>query len=146
MPDTRSQIHRLMIAVNRIDELYYRLLRTLNVKDNTFVLLYAISDGRSHTQKQICDEWLIPRSTLNTVVNECVQAGYIRLVAQGNKEKEIVLTDSGRAFADSILAPIFAAEERAMEPFLEQGLVEQLEDFTERLDGEFQRMKESDLS
>lgn len=142
MADSRTKIHRLMIAVNRIDELYYRLLRTLNVKDNTFVLLYAISDGRSHTQKQICDEWLIPRTTLNTVVNECVQAGYIRLVAQGNKEKKIVLTDSGKAFADSILTPIFAAEERAMEPFLEQGLVEQLESFTERLDGEFQRMKE----
>ncbi len=142
MPDSRTKIHRLMIAVNRIDELYYRLLRTLSVKDNTFVLLYAISDGRSHTQKQICDEWLIPRTTLNTVVNECVQAGYIRLVARGNKEKEIVLTDSGKTFADSILTPIFAAEERAMEPFLEQGLVEQLEGFTERLDGEFQRMKE----
>lgn len=142
MADSRTKIHRLMIAVNRIDELYYRLLRTLSVKDNTFVLLYAISDGRSHTQKQICDEWLIPRTTLNTVVNECVQAGYIRLVARGNKEKEIVLTDSGKEFACSILTPIFAAEERAMEPFLEQGLVEQLESFTERLDGEFQRMKE----
>ncbi|MFN0223768.1 MULTISPECIES: MarR family winged helix-turn-helix transcriptional regulator [Paenibacillus] len=142
MKDSRNEIRRLMIAVNRIDELYYRALRMLKVKDNTFVLFYAISDGKSHSQKQVCEEWLIPRTTLNTVVNECVNKGYIQLVSQGNKEKEIVLTDSGKAFAASILTPIFEAEEKAMEPLLGKGLVEQLECFTERLDSEFQQMKE----
>lgn len=142
MKDIRYEIRRLMIAVNRIDELYYRALRMLNVKDNTFVLLYAISDGKSHSQKQICEEWLIPRTTLNTVVKECVNKGYIQLVAQGNKEKEIVLTESGKAFAASILTPIFAAEEKAMESLYGKGLVEQLECFTERLDSEFRLLKE----
>lgn len=141
MNDSRNEIRRLMIAVNRIDELYYRALRRLNVKDNMFVLFYAIADGNPHSQKQICDEWLIPRTTLNTIVKECVSSGYIQLVALGNKEKEIVLTDSGKAFAASILTPIFAAEENAMEPLLGKGLVEQLESFTERLELEFQQMK-----
>ncbi|PAF31381.1 MarR family winged helix-turn-helix transcriptional regulator [Paenibacillus sp. 7516] len=140
--DGRNEIRRLMIAVNRIDELYYRALRSLKVKDNTFVLFYAISDGMSHSQKRICEEWLIPRTTLNTIVKECIHMGYIQLVSQGNKEKEIVLTDSGKAFAASILTPIFAAEENAMGPLLGKGLVEQLECFTERLQLEFQQMKE----
>lgn len=142
MNDSRNEIRRLMIAVNRIDELYYRALRMFKIKDNTFVLFYAISDGKSYSQKQICEEWLIPRSTLNTVVNECVNNGYVQLVSQGNKEKEIILTDSGKAFAASILTPIFEVEEKAIEPLLGKGLVEQLECFTERLDSEFQQMKE----
>lgn len=142
MKESRNEIRRLMIAVNRIDELYYRALRKLKVKDNTFVLFYAISDGKQYSQKQICEEWLIPRTTLNTVVKESIHAGYIQLVSQGNKEKEIVLTDSGKAFAASILAPIFTAEENAMEPLLGKGLVEQLERFTERLDSEFRQIKE----
>lgn len=142
MEKNRNEIRRMMIAVNRIDELYYRALRTLGIKDNTFVLFYAISDGKSYSQKQICDEWLIPRTTLNTVVRQCVKDGYVELISSGHKEKKIVLTDKGKILAKKILSPIFEAEENAIKPFEETSLVEQLESFTERLKTEFQQIKE----
>ena len=41
------------------------------------------------------------------MVNECVKAGYIRLVA-------IVLTERGKTFSDKIFSPIFKAEESAI--------------------------------
>ena len=69
---------------------YYKVLRTLGIKDNAFVLFYAIADGKSYSQKGICDEWSIPRTTLNTIVQKYIEKEYIHLVSTGHKEKEIV--------------------------------------------------------
>ena len=89
MQANREKIRRLMIAIDQIDEAYYKALRTLGIKENAFVLFYAIADGRAYSQKRICEEWSVPRTTLNTTVQEYVGKGYIRLVGTGHKEKEI---------------------------------------------------------
>ena len=93
MQANREKIRRLMIAIDQIDEAYYKALRTLGIKENAFVLFYAIADGRAYSQKRICEEWSVPRTTLNTIVQEYVGKGYIRLVGTGHKEKQIILTD-----------------------------------------------------
>ena len=130
-----------MIAINKIDEAYYKVLRTLGIKDNAFVLFYAIADGKPYPQKKICDEWSVPRTTLNTIVQEYIEKGYIHLVSTGHKEKEIVLTDTGKAFAEEILTPIFEAEEKAIEPFLKTMFVEQTEELAKRINSEFDQIE-----
>lgn len=113
MEDLRSYIRRMVIAWNQMDEIYYRAAKAVGTKDNLLVLLYALDDGAAHTQKQICDQWLMPKTTLNTVVRECVAAGYIQL-ERHSREKTIRLTEPGRAYAKGLLEPLYAAEERAM--------------------------------
>ena len=135
MEPIREAIRRATVALNRIDEIYYRSAKALGTKENTLALLYALDDGGSHTQKQICREWLIPKTTLNTVVRECVEAGYIRL-EQHSREKTICLTESGRAYAQGLLAPLYAAEEAAMADAPE--LAEALERFAQRFQTEFE--------
>ena len=144
MISTREKIRRLMIAIDQIDEAYYKALRTLGIKSNAFVLFYAIADGKPYSQKRICDEWSVPRTTLNTVVQEYIKKGYIRLVPTGRKEKEIVLTSEGKAFAEEFLAPVFLAEEEAMGPFLSSALVEQIENLAKRIKNEFKQIKKLD--
>ena len=129
-----------MIAIDKIDEAYYQVLRARGIKDNAFVLFYAIADGKAYSQKRICSEWSIPRTTLNTIVQEYVKKGYIRLVSTGHKEKEIVLTDAGKALVKEILTPIFVAEEKAIEPFLKTMLVEQTEELAKRIKSEFNQI------
>lgn len=141
MQSNREKIRRLMIAIDKIDQAYYKALRMLDIKDNAFVLFYAIADGQSYSQKKICDEWSVPRTTLNTIVQEYVGKGYIRLVSTGHKEKEIVLTDNGKAFVKGLLTPIFAAEEKAIKPFLKTNFVEETEDLAERIKAEFNKLK-----
>lgn len=114
MEQNRENIRSLMIAVNKIDGLYYFASRKLGVKENTLSLLYALSDGKEHTQKGICEDWLIPRTTINTVVKECVDMGYVALSPLGNKEKSVRLTEKGKEFTDGILRDVMAAEEEAM--------------------------------
>ena len=116
MSDYRGYVDRFYICTNRIDGLYYLAARKLGVNENTLALLYTLDDGRPHSQKQLSEELLIPKTTINTVVKECVQAGYAQLLpsTQG-KQKEISLTQSGKDYARRILHPIYAAEEQAME-------------------------------
>ena len=91
-------IRRLTQAFNRIDGAYYYCARRLGVEENTLALLYALDDGRPHSQKQVCEEWLIPKTTINTVVKEQVAAGHLTLRAGEGREKIICLTEAGKAF------------------------------------------------
>lgn len=141
MQSNREKIRRLMIAINQIDEAYYKVLRILGINDNAFVLFYAIADGKSYSQKRICDEWSVPRTTLNTIVQKYIGKGYIRLVSTGHKEKEIVLTEEGKAFAKEVLTPIFIAEEKVTAPLLKTIFVEQTEYLAEQLKSEFNKIK-----
>lgn len=45
----------------------------------------------------------MPKTTLNTIIKECVSSGHVVLLTQRkSKEKLIALTDSGQIFADEI--------------------------------------------
>lgn len=140
MKDTHEKVRRFMIAFNRIDALYVDSVRTFGVKGNLFVLFYAIADGKAYSQRQICDEWRLPRTTLNTIVRECVKDGLVRLVPRSNKEKDIVLTAKGREIADRVFAPIFAAESRVMEPFFKAGALEMMEKMADSFESAFAKL------
>ena len=111
-----------MISVNVIDGIYEMIAKKIGIKENTLALLYALDDGKSHSQKEICEEWLIPRTTLNTIVKECVEAGYIFLdTDHRKKEKEVCLTEKGQQYASDILRQVYELEETAMKQTLENG-------------------------
>lgn len=141
MEETHEKVRRFMIAFNRIDALYVDSMRTFGVKGNLFVLFCAIADGKEYSQKQICDDWNLPRTTLNTIVRECVKDGLIELVPRGNKEKNIHLTPKGRKIADEVFGPIFAAESRVMKPFLAAGVLEMMEKMADGFEAAFAKLK-----
>ncbi|MDO4438937.1 MAG: MarR family transcriptional regulator [Eubacteriales bacterium] len=111
MMTNRAEIRRLMIALNKIDGIYYLIAKKAGTKENMLSLLYALSDGKSHSQKQICEEWLIPKTTINTVVKECIQKGYVTFSDTGKKEKNIELTEAGKEFTQALLADLFEMED-----------------------------------
>ncbi len=136
----REYIRRIMISIEEIDELYYRMVRTMGIKETVFVLFYAIADEKVYSQKQLCEEWHIPRTTLNTVVMECVKKGYIELIPNGHKEKNIILTKSGEDYARKLLNPIFEAEKRAVQQIEGIRLAQELEQFSQCLKKEFEEI------
>lgn len=106
-------------AVYRIDSAYDVFSKNAGIKANMLWLLSALNDGQTHTQSQICWDWNYPRTTVNTLVKELEQQGYVELipVAGTRRELYIVLTDAGRAYADSILKPVYDAEEQLFERY-----------------------------
>ena len=134
MKDYREEIRRIMVSVNVIDGIYAMGAKKIGIKDNSLSLLYALDDGKPHSQKEICEHWLIPKTTLNTIVKECVNAGYIVLDGiKHTQEKEIRLTDKGQEYAKTILNQVYELERRAMEKTLSSyspEFVQALEQFT----------------
>lgn len=115
MHQYRNEIRRIMIAVNVINGAYDMIAKKIGIKENTLALLYALDDGKAHSQKEICEEWFIAKTTLNTIVKECAEEGYIFLEAGDHKkEKKICLTEKGRKYARDILSKVYELEEYAM--------------------------------
>ena len=143
MNQYRNEIRRIMIAVNVIDGAYEQIAKKIGIKENTLALLYALDDGKSHSQKEICEEWLIPKTTLNTIVKECVETGYIFLNHNNHKkQKEICLTEKGQQFAKKILGQVYELEACAMRNTLEvtsPRFVPALEQFMTNLKAEARR-------
>ena len=82
---------------------------------NTMMTLYALGQSRKCTQKQIADEWLIPKRTVNTVIKELERLGYISFEPlPAGKQKVVCLTESGRAYADNCLHELYEVETRAL--------------------------------
>ena len=138
--ETHEIIRRLKIAFSRIDALYLDLGTRLGVKPNLFVLFYALADGRVCSQRQICDEWNLPRTTLNSIVRECVKDGYVRLVPRGNKEKDIVLTSAGQEIVNRAFRPLFAAEAKAIRPIHISDVLDEIETLAARFEKAFAKL------
>lgn len=132
----RSKLVQLMRALNRIDGQYSCARSNLGTKESLFVLLYACYGSEPLSQKDICDEWYIPRTTLNSTVKEQESAGHVELVPCGNKQKTVNLTESGRAYAEELLGTLLDAEER-VGACIDDGLVDELERFAAQLEREF---------
>ena len=111
-----KDLRRVMMSVNRLDGLAYELAKRRGLNENTLALLYALSDGRPHSQKEICDQWVIPRSTINTIVREYVASGHIQLRrGERTREKVLLLTESGKALCRSMLRQLVSAQQAALE-------------------------------
>lgn len=140
MNEWQEKRRRLTIALNRIDALYDRLSHKFGYKANMLWLLYSLDDGEAKSQKQICDEWLFRPTTLNTIVKECEAAGYVTLehIPGTRREMSVKLTESGKAYARTILNPLYTAEEQALAEVPDADrLIEQLEIFREQLSVRF---------
>lgn len=137
-------VRRIMLSINKIDGAYYFLAKKLGVNENALAFLYALDDGQSHSQKEISDECLIPRTTINSIVKMMLSEGYIEFCAEPHKkEKKLILTGKGQKYADSLLADIYAVEEKAIMETLKNyppEFVSALEDFSDRLHNEFSKI------
>lgn len=143
MTTEREAIRRIMISINKIDELYERVQRKAGAKGNTVWVLYALDDGKPHSQKQIYEEWLIPKTTLNTIVKELESDGYVRLeiIPGQRREMNIYLTEAGKKYARQVLDSFYQAEEEAFGQIENARMLSyELENFCKKLETAFDRL------
>lgn len=136
--DGNESARRLAKAACALDGAYDRLAKRLGITGNLLWLLYILDDGAPHSQKQICEEWLFPKTTINTLTKECQGAGYITLHTIPGKKRElhIQLTDAGRDYVHQKLRAFYQAEEAALQVTLETcppEFVSYLETYTQNL-------------
>ena len=116
MGKTRKDIQKLVIAINNIEEIYVANSPKIGRQSTAMWLMYTLNDGEPHSQKQICDEWGFPRTTLNTVTKKCEAKGYLTLTPIPGKRREMLvcLTEKGKDYVDQNLDIIYRALEEIL--------------------------------
>lgn len=107
-------------AIAQIDGAVEHWIVKLGLTYNHFAVLYSLADNADGiTQKQICDEWYIPKQTIFNIYKEYKEKGLLEFYpsATDKREKIMRLTDAGRAIAKPILAKTHTLSEQAFAEF-----------------------------
>lgn len=147
---TGELARRLTHALNRIDAAYYIDEQGDGITDNAICVMYALDDGERHTQAEICREWLIPKTTLNSLVKRWEKDGLLvqEPSKEDKRERTLRFTAAGHEFAQKYLHRIYLAENAAMERVLSEygtGFIEAMEQYSRELEAEFTKKDNSDL-
>lgn len=126
-------------AIYHVDSFYDEFAKQSNVSSALLWVLYALNDGEPHTQIEISTEWELPKTTVNTVIKELQQNGYVELIPIKGKRREmsIALTEAGKEYADSILSDLYKKEAAVYRTLTseEREVIATLEKIAERLKG-----------
>ena len=127
-------------ALYHVDSFYDEFAKQSNVSSALLWVLYALNDGNPHTQIEISNDWELPKTTVNTVIKDIQKDGYALLVPIKGKRREmsIVLTESGKKFADDVLSDLYKKEAAAYKSLTseEQKMVMVLEKLAKKLKGD----------
>ncbi len=62
--ELHAKMEQLNTCICKMTELYRTWAKRHGMSYNTMMTLYALGQSRKCTQKQIADEWLIPKQTV----------------------------------------------------------------------------------
>lgn len=116
--------------IYEIDGFYAEYAKEVGVKENLLWILYALNDGAEHSQKEICDSWDLPRTTVNTIVKEMEADGYIHLVQIKGEKRElnVKLSDSGKEYADHLLKDLYLIENKCYELINDSDVIDKMKE------------------
>ena len=134
----REQIQTVNTILSKTLDLYRLWAKKNQINYNTLLVLYTLDEKMICTQKQICACWALPKQTVHGILAEFDKKGYIcdQVNPANRKERLISFTDAGKQYADQILQPLYAMEEKAMLEMNEtnrQHLIESNEQYYELL-------------
>ena len=133
--NSRSFFYEFGKCLYGVDGFYAEYAKKFDVKENLLWILYALNDGGQHSQKEICDSWDLPRSTVNTIMKELEVGGYIELsqIKGEKRELNVSLTDKGQKYAEELLAELYEIEKRVYTLFAESDLLAEMKRMREEL-------------
>ena len=94
--------------------LYTRWAAHCGIGYAELMVLYSLKTGTDLTQKQITEEVGLVKATVNTVIRDLKNRSLVILEPgrHDKREKLVFLTEKGKQYADGIINPLLAAEER----------------------------------
>ncbi len=112
----RQQMDEIAVHLGKITKLYHECAKAQGMTYNGMMVLGALRHYQNCTQKQIAEEWGLPKQSVNTIIKKLHDDQYVEfLPGRNNKEKLVTFTADGKAFADKVLKPILMMEERVLQ-------------------------------
>ena len=115
-----QQLHnRVNHAIIKCRGVYSQWAKQAGVSYNRMLVFYTIRDYGYCTQKQMCDQYLLPRQTMNNIVAALCREGLLQEdpARRQGREKAYVLTAAGADYSAKHLFSLNAIEDRAAEIF-----------------------------
>lgn len=108
---------RLTQLFEAMDSRYEAYAKSKGLSYLTRAVLEEIYESGGCTQKQISENTRYPKQTVNLVVRDFLNAGYVTLheMPENRKNKLIELTDKGRALCAETVEPLLESEARTMD-------------------------------
>ena len=104
-------------AIIKFRAIYFEWSRRHNISYHEMLVLYTIRENGYCTQKQICDNYLLPKQTIHNIISNMRENGILiydeRLSV--SREKVFVLSEKGREYAAPFLESLDLVESGAME-------------------------------
>lgn len=140
----RKTTRRLIRALYNIDEAYFVNEKKKRLFDAELNVMYALDDGKEHSQAEISRDWLVPKTTVNTIVKRWEKEGYVvqQHIQGKRREMQIVLTEAGKEYARTLMTSLYRAEDAALKKTIERysdEFISAIEYFGSALREEFER-------
>ncbi len=107
------QLQRYYSLWKACNAMYEEWARTQGLSDNGVLVLYSFCESDEPcTQKSISQKWCIPKQTVNTILKDFMKKGYVEMVSapEDRRNKLLSLTESGKAFAHSVIDKLHRKE------------------------------------
>ncbi len=102
--------------LSKITLLYEKYAESYGLTYNSIVLYYALEYYGECTQKQIAEEWAIPKQTVNYIVKKSIKDGLVEFIdKEVKKNKRIRFTKKGKEKFSKIINELMCIEEEVME-------------------------------
>lgn len=122
--------------------LYDEYVKKQGLLMKTFLVLNALFYAKAGlTQKEICDKTFQSKQTVNLIIKNLLEDGCVTLAedADDKRNKTVLLTGAGRAYAEKPVRHITQAEDTAMSMFTPEEQ-EQLISLSRRFTGNLQEL------
>lgn len=116
--NVQLQLQRYYSLWKDCTAMYEEWSKTQGLSSNGVLVLYSFyEEEKACTQKSISQKWCIPKQTVNTILKDFSEKGYVEMVSQSEdkRNKLLRLTDSGRKFADDVIGKLHKKEIYVME-------------------------------
>ncbi|MBM6686334.1 MarR family transcriptional regulator [Faecalicatena contorta] len=119
MTENRKSLEKYYNLWQETTVLYERWARRRGLTYNSLTVLIAVAGSApaSCTQKTICQDWALPKQTVNTILKDFAKKGLLELVPveEDRRSKAIRLTEEGRGFCERTLGDLKRLELFIME-------------------------------
>ena len=104
-----EELRRYYALWHAFDHTYEAWAKARGLSLNELTVLEVLYESTGDcTQKKICEEWLLPKQTVNMILKGFVEKGYVALrpMERDKRSKALCLTAAGRAYADAVLSEL----------------------------------------
>ena len=94
--ENSENLTRFINMDKELSSIYQKQSKKFEISETTILILYAIRASENGiTQKEIIDEYLLPKQTVNSAMKKLLDEGKVFVSEKNGREKRFLLTKEG---------------------------------------------------